>query len=198
MRQFSQACENNKGPILTVLREIFTAPGMVLEIGSGTGQHAIYMAEHLPHLTWQPSDLPDGLASVRSWLEDARLPNVLDPLVLDVTRQPWPVQQTDGVFSANTGHIMSWPEVEAMIKGVADVLVPGGAFCLYGPFNYKGRYTSDSNKRFDQYLKATDPRQGVRDFVDLESAASDAGLTFYKDYDMPANNRILVWRKAEK
>lgn len=194
-RPYSEASEQNKEPILAVLRQIFAAPGLILEIGSGTGQHAVHFARQLPHLTWQPSELAENLPGMMIWLEEANLPNIRPPVVLDVMQEPWPVNHADGIYSANTAHIMSWPEVEAMFRGVGRVLVPGGCFCLYGPFNYGGRHTSDSNARFDAGLRAQDPRMGLRDFDDLDRLAGAAGLLLLRDYPMPVNNRTLVWRQ---
>jgi len=194
-KPFSQACENNKGPILAVLREVFAGPGLVVEVGSGTGQHAVHFAAQLPHLTWQPTDVADNLPGIRMWLGEADLPNLREPLTLDVAQGAWPVTAADYVFSANTAHIMGWPEVERLIGGVAALLPPGGAFCLYGPFAYGGEHTSDSNARFDASLKERDGRMGIRDVRDLEQLADAAGLTLEADHAMPANNRTLVWRR---
>jgi hypothetical protein len=195
-KPFSQACENNKGPILAVLREVFADPGLVVEIGSGTGQHAVHFAAQLPHLIWQPTDVADNLPGIRTWLGEADLPNLREPLTLDVAQGDWPVTAADYVFSANTAHIMGWPEVERLIGGVAALLPPGGAFCLYGPFAYGGEHTSDSNARFDASLKERDGRMGIRDVRDLEQLAEAAGLTLEADHAMPANNRTLVWRRG--
>ncbi len=194
---FSQACENNKAPILAVLRQVFTAPGLILEIGAGTGQHAVHFAASLPHLTWQPSDHPDNCNLSQARINAAALDNLRPPLALDVTHQPWPLTRAEGIFSANTAHIMHWPEVEAMFRGAATLLSPGGHFCLYGPFNYGGQYTSESNARFDRdYLKARDPGMGIRDLDDLKALAEPLGLRLQADHAMPANNRTLVWRRA--
>ncbi|MFN2337359.1 MAG: DUF938 domain-containing protein, partial [Gammaproteobacteria bacterium] len=132
---------------------------------------------------------------ILAWLEEAGLPNARPPLALDVRRNAWPTQEFDGVFSANTVHIMGWEEVEAMFAGIDRVLAAQGRFCLYGPFNYQGRYTSDSNERFDQWLKARDPRSGIRNFEDLDALARAAGMRLLRDHAMPANNRTLVWEK---
>lgn len=193
----AESCEQNKWPILDVLRSEFAATTRVLEIGSGTGQHAVFFAQHLPHLTWQTSDVAEYHSGILAWLEDAGLANVRPPLRLDVLRDAWPYQTFDGVFSANTAHIMGWPEVEAMFAGIGAILETGGRFCLYGPFNYDGKFTSESNARFDQWLKARDPRSGVRNFEDLDRLAVNAGLRLRQDHAMPANNRTLVWFKAD-
>jgi hypothetical protein len=194
-KPYAESCDQNKGPILAVLREVFTEPGTILEIGSGTGQHAVYFAAQLEHLVWQPTDVAAHLPGIAAWLEDAGLPNLRVPLALDVSLDTWPVHQADGVFSANTVHIMSWPEVEHMFRGLGRIMAPGAPLCLYGPFNYGGHYTSQSNERFDQCLKARDARSGIRDFDDLNRLADVEGLELVSDYPMPANNRTLVWRK---
>ena len=150
MKQFSDACE----PILSVLKRVFADRRQVLEIGSGTGQHAAYFAPALAHLSWQPSDVAENLPSVRLWREEAETPRLLEPLELDVD-QPFPQLPADAVFSANTCHIMSWPQVEKLFAGVSVLLPAGGVFALYGPFNYGGTHTSPSNAEFDQWLKET-------------------------------------------
>ncbi len=195
MKPFSEACEENKQPILAVLERLFADVHRVLEIGSGTGQHAVYFAAALPHLIWQTSDLPEHHPGIRDWLEEAALPNLKAPIVLDVGGV-WPDQEFDAVFSANTAHIMSWPQVAQMFEGIGGVLESGGCFALYGPFNFGGDYTSDSNKRFDQWLKARDSYSGIRNFEDLDDLAGSNGLTFVQDIPMPVNNRILVWRRS--
>lgn len=193
MKPFAESCEQNKWPILDVLRQEFAQATRVLEIGSGTGQHAVFFAQQLPHLLWQTSDVAEYHAGIQDWLDEAGLHNVRPPLRLDVLADAWPQQSFDAVFSANTVHIMGWPEVEAMFAGIGAVLELGGRFCLYGPFNYGGRFTSDSNARFDQWLKARDPRSGVRNVEDLVALADAAGLRLLRDHAMPANNRSLVW-----
>ena len=212
VKPYSESCDQNKDPILEVLRKEFSqaqaasdllppatlvhpCTAHVLEIGSGTGQHAVYFGAHLPHLTWQPSDIVIYHAGIRAWLDEAALPNVLPPLALDVEHDPWPDYPVDAVFSANTVHIMGWPQVQCMFKGIGEVLMQSGVFCLYGPFNYNGAYTSSSNARFDEWLKARDPVSGVRDFEALDGLAKAAGMSLIQDYEMPANNRTLVWRK---
>ena len=195
-KPFSPSCENNRQPILTVIKPLLASSTAVLEIGSGTGQHAVYFAAELPHLQWHTSDLPEHHAGIRLWLAEAQLPNLHAPLMLDVTSTPWPDVEADTVFSANTTHIMSWPMVEALFAGVAKLLPPAGLFLLYGPFNYGGRYTSDSNARFDRSLQARDPDMGIRDFDALQRLAEAGDLQFVRDYAMPANNRILHWQKS--
>ncbi|WP_293648849.1 DUF938 domain-containing protein [Thiolapillus sp.] len=196
MKPYAESCDQNRDPILEQLRPLLVAASTVLEIGSGTGQHAVYFSTHLPHLHWQPSDRGENLPGIRLWCAEAGLANLKAPLELDVTRQPWPAIETDAVFSANTAHIMAWPQVEAMMEGIGKLLPDGGVFLLYGPFNYNGRYTSDSNRRFDGWLKARDPLSGVRDFESLDELAGQVGMHLQDDIAMPANNRILCWRKS--
>ncbi|MFH1819464.1 MAG: DUF938 domain-containing protein [Pseudomonadota bacterium] len=195
-KPFSESCVQNRDPILAILRPLFADRRHVLEIGSGTGQHAVYFAADLPHLVWQTADVPQHHPGIQAWLEEAALPNVLPPLALDVNDAAWRSGRYDAVFSANTLHIMGWPEVERFFAGVGAVLEAGGILAVYGPFNYGGRYTSESNARFDAWLKARDPASGVRDFEAVEALARSQGLVLQQDIAMPANNRTLVWRMA--
>lgn len=197
-KPYSEACDQNRAPILEVLNGVLGNSQRLLEIGSGTGQHAVYFGAHLPHLQWQCSDVIYHHEGIRAWLDDAALANVLAPLALDVDDDPWPVSDgsMDAVFSANTAHIMSWPQVQRMFDGVGKALALGGVFCLYGPFNYGGAFTSESNARFDGWLKARDTASGIRDFEALKELAVGAEMSLIQDYTMPVNNRILVWRKA--
>lgn len=188
---FSQACENNKQPIGDALSTIFTKPGLILEIGSGSGQHAVYFAKRLPHVRWQPSDLDKTLVSVEAYRHEAGLTNVLTPAVLDVMQPPWPVARADGVFSANTAHIMAWPAVEAMFRGVAGLLAEDDRFCLYGPFNYGGQFTSEGNKRLDAWARSLNPASGLRDFEAIVTLGRQQGLHLIEDHPMPANNHLL-------
>ena len=194
-KPYSQASENNKEPILAVLRRVFASSRSVLEIGSGTGQHSVHFAPRLPHLSWQTSDLPENLSGIRMWIEEQPAENLFPPVALDVNSSDWPIDDFDAAFSANTAHIMYWPDVEAMFRGVARYLPFRGRFALYGPFSYHGVHTSESNARFDQSLRARDPGMGVRDYDALEALADEGGLTLLEDNDMPANNRTLVWEK---
>ncbi len=192
-KPYAESCDQNKEPILAVLHRLFSEAENVLEIGSGTGQHAIHFAAAMPYLVWQTSDVAENHPGIRAWLDEAGLPNTRTPIDLDV-RGDWPERIYDAIFSANTVHIMSWPEVEHCFEGIGRVLAPGGCFALYGPFNYNGDYTSDSNRRFDAWLKQRDPLSGIRDFTDLNRQAEAQGLAFEEDIEMPVNNRILVWR----
>ncbi len=194
-KPFSQACENNKDPILSVLKRVFARARRVLEIGSGTGQHSVHFAPNLAHLEWYTSDLTENLAGIRLWMEEQPSENLFPPTVLDVNASDWPIEDFDAVFSANTAHIMHWPDVESMFCGVARYLPTGGRFALYGPFSYHGVHTSESNARFDLSLRARDPRMGVRDFDALEELAEEGSLVLLEDNEMPANNRTLVWEK---
>ncbi|MEQ9512022.1 MAG: DUF938 domain-containing protein [Balneola sp.] len=196
MKPFSQACENNKQPILECLQGVFTTPGLVLEIGCGTGQHAEFLAARLPHLRWQPTDHPESLGDCKERLRSAALTNVLPPLALDVAAKAWPIDSADGAFSANTAHIMGWPAVQAMFLGLGTVLGEGAAFCLYGPFNFQGSFTSDSNRMFDRQLRSRAAHMGIRYIEDLQDLAALSGFVLAADHAMPANNRLLVWRRT--
>lgn len=195
-KPYSQACENNKQVILEKIATVFSSPGTILEIGTGTGQHAVHFARNLPHIQWQPSDHPSNFQLCMPWLDDAGLPNINPPLPLDVSAPDRQLPLINGVYSANTAHIMSWPEVEAMFRGVAAILDAGEAFCLYGPFNYGGQFTSPSNRQFDAHLKQRNPEMGIRDMDDLKRFGNAVRLTLESDFEMPANNRLLVWRKG--
>lgn len=197
-KPYAESCARNSAPIVAVLREVFADRSRVLEIASGTGQHAVHFGRSLTHLTWQTSELPANHGGIRAWLDEARLPNVLAPVALDVNDAHWPVEPVDAIFNANTVHIIAWPAVERMFAGIGRVLEPGGLLCLYGPFNYGGRFTADSNARFDVWLKGRDPRSGVRDFEALNRLAEGQGMSLYKDVEMPSNNRILIWRREPK
>jgi hypothetical protein len=192
---FSPAAERNQGPILEVIRRLFQAGQVVLEIGSGTGQHALHFASATPGVVWIPTETGDALAGLRARLE--RFPNsgVQNPLSLDVTIRPWPVRRVDHVFSANTAHIMSWQGVCAMFAGVAETMEEG-FFVLYGPFNRDGTYTSEGNRSFDRSLRARDPEMGIRDDRELVDLGRQWGLELNTDIAMPTNNRLLVWRRT--
>jgi cyclopropane fatty-acyl-phospholipid synthase-like methyltransferase len=198
MLVLSDACERNKGPILAVLRSEFAACTRVLEIGSGTGQHALYFAARLPQLSWQPSELAEQLPPLEERLRLEGGANLRPPVTLDVHDDPWPVAPVDAVFSANTLHIMGWEAVREFFRGVGAVLEAPGVLCVYGPFRFRGQHTSDSNADFDDWLKARDPLSGIRDFEALERLARAQGLEFAADHAMPANNRTLVWRRPAR
>lgn len=191
----SEACERNKQPIADVLRNRLAACSGVLEIGSGTGQHAVYFAAEMPHLVWQPTEQPAYLAdlSLRTELEGGF--NLRPPRALDVTQTPWPSFDADAVFTANTLHIMAWDAVRSLISGVGRLLPSEGLLCVYGPFLYDGEYTSPSNAEFDRMLKARDAASGLRDIGAVESHARDSDLVLDADHEMPAFNRLLVFVK---
>jgi cyclopropane fatty-acyl-phospholipid synthase-like methyltransferase len=192
----SPACERNRDPILAVLREHFARRRSVLEIGSGTGQHAVHFAAAMPWLAWQCSDVADNLPGIRAWLDEARLANTPAPIELDVTAPPLLASRFDALFSANTLHIMGWTDVQAFFALLPALLQPQATVVVYGPFNYRGAYTSDSNRDFDAWLRARDPRSGIRDFESVDALARAAGLRLLDDVAMPANNRCLAWGRG--
>ena len=194
-KPYAEACDRNQEAIYIIIESLFSQCKAVLEIGSGTGQHAVYFAKRLPHLIWYTSDLEEDHVGIKLWLEEAHLANTRPPAILDVTQSNWPMLNVDAVFSANTAHIMHWNGVEAMFSGVGKLLPSEGLFSLYGPFNYDGKYTSDSNERFDKWLKVRDPLSGIRNFEDLNLLAEGSDMTLKNDHPMPANNRILCWQK---
>ena len=194
-KPFAQSCVENRDPIYSVLAPRVEGCETLLEIGSGTGQHAVYFGAELSDLTWQTSDRRENHGGILAWLAEAGLPNVRPPLALDVLSDTWPAGSFDGAFSANTAHIMSENAVVAMFGGIGQVLRPGGLFLLYGPFNYDGRFTAPSNASFDVSLRQRDPSMGIRDLSWLREIAESSGLMLAEDIEMPVNNRTLVWRK---
>ena len=195
LKPYSSACDNNRQPILEIIRVLFADCREVLEIGSGTGQHAVYFAQRLPHLIWHSSDRQENHAGINLWLDEAGLANAPPPLLLDVNQERWPALNVDAVFCANTIHIIDWSSVQAMLAGVARLLPDNGLLALYGPFNYNNAYTSASNARFDLWLRQRDPDSGIRNFEDVDELAIAAGMYLQRDYAMPANNRLICWRK---
>ncbi|HXA37150.1 MAG TPA: DUF938 domain-containing protein [Steroidobacteraceae bacterium] len=195
MLPFSAACERNKEPILEVLRSRFAGRAQVLEIGSGTGQHAVHFARALPHLAWHPTEQLAYLADLTERVKLEGPQNLRAPTLLDVRQAVWPLRTVDAMFTANTLHIMSWPEVVASFKGSGSVLAPAGVLCIYGPFRYGERYTSGSNEEFDRMLKERDPQSGIRDLHEVTALALEYGLRLDADYDLPANNRLVVFTK---
>lgn len=193
-KRFSPSSERNRGPILDVLREELVGCGALLEVGSGTGQHAAYFAPAFPNMTWQATDLAENLESIRAWLSDPVLPNAREPIGFDVAQAHWPALKVDAIYSANTFHIMGWAQVVQFFARIHELLIPGGLLLIYGPFNYDGRFTSASNAAFDQRLRGDDPQRGIRDFEAVNDLAVRTGLRLQSDHDMPANNRLLVWR----
>ncbi len=196
MKQFAPACERNQDAILAVLREILPSAGTVLEIGSGTGQHASYFAAHLRQLVWQPTDLSENFASIRAWAEEVALPNLRTPLELNVYAGHWPVTSVEAVVCINTIHIVAWRGVENLFAGAGRVLTRGGVMVVYGPYRYVSRPLEPSNESFDQWLKARDPASGIRGFEAVNALASRHGLALAGDRVMPANNRSIWWVKT--
>jgi len=191
---YSEACERNKGPILDVLRQVLPARGNLLEIGSCTGQHVLFFAPEFPAVTWQPSDRTEYLEGLKNGLDNERQANILPAIELDVLKV-WPDRQYEMAYSANTAHIMSWEAVCAMFEGLGARLVGDGLFCLYGPFNRNGEFTSESNEAFDRQLRSRDPQMGIRDIPDLASLAERHHMKLERADALPANNQLLTFRK---
>ncbi len=191
-RPYAESAEQNKQVIFDAIKSYLQ--GEVLEIGSGTGQHAVHFAAQLPDLRWQTSDLAANLPGIEAWIEESGLENLLPPIALDVNAD-WPDHRYDLVYTANTFHIMDETSVSRCVEGAGRCLKPGGVLAVYGPFNYGGRYTSESNARFDQMLRTRDPLSGIRDFDWIEQLAAAAGLDLLEDVEMPVNNRTLIWQK---
>ncbi len=188
------AAERNKAPILEVLRGLLPSSGLVLEVATGTGQHAAHFAEAIPALHWQPSDLdPDTAPSVAEWC--GALPNVRPCLTFDVTAD-WPIEAADAIYCANMVHIAPWPCAQALMAGAGRILPSGAPLLLYGPFKFDGVYTAPSNERFDASLRGRNASWGVRDVEDLRREASAAGLSLEQTLEMPANNHVLLFRRA--
>jgi len=194
-KPFSPACERNQDAILAVLREHFADRTRVLEIGSGTGQHAVHFAPALPWLVWQTSDVAANLPGIRAWLAAAQRPNTPPPLAFDINGAA-PEAAFDAIFSANTLHIMAWHEVQRLFAMLPALMRPDALLTIYGPFNYGGTFTSASNAAFDASLRADQPQRGIRDFEAVDALAEAAGLTLIDDRAMPANNRCLTWRRS--
>ena len=196
MKRFSQAAENNRQPVLEQLKRFLTAPATVLEIGSGTGQHATYFSEQLPHLTWQTTDLAINHESISAYVTDCAHENVLPPLVLDVCQRPWPVETIDVLYSANTLHIMPWQAVVAMFEALGNYLTKDAMVIFYGPFKYGGSFTTASNQIFDASLRSQDPHMGVRDIENIMALCEEIKLVLVEDIAMPANNQLLVFKRV--
>ena len=196
MKPYSESCERNQGPILKILQEALTDQQCVLEIASGTGQHAVYFGHALPHLSWQTSELAQNHEGILAWLNEIKLPNVLSPIAINVNDDKWPIEIADTVFNANTVHIISWLEVERMFAGIARVLNASGILCLYGPFKYEGKFTSESNARFDALLRSRNRNSGIRDFEAINRLAETHGLFLVRDVSMPSYNQTLVWKRV--
>jgi len=193
---FSSAAERNRQPILDHLQVLFPEQASVLEIGSGTGQHAVFFTRNMPGLLWQPSDREENLAALEARFAANGDDNILPPLQLDVLRDAWPDYSYDAVFSANTAHIMPWEAVVAMFAGVASHLETDARFCLYGPFNVNNCFTSQSNAQFDARLRSEDSKMGIRDMTVIESLAGLHDIPLEQKLAMPANNFVLVFKKS--
>ncbi len=196
-KPFSQASENNKKPILEVLQKLLVSPQSVLEIGSGSGQHSVYFAQHLPHIKWHCSDQSQHLPGILAWHQQAHFDNLIAPVDLTINAHTkWPQTTFGSIFTANTVHIMSWQEVEIMFKGVGQLLLSGGLFIQYGPIKIAGKFTSESNQKFEQWLKLQGEHMGIRDLNELENLGINSQLNLKEQIPMPANNFILVWEKS--
>lgn len=194
-KPYAESCDQNREPIFQVIEPLLKDRDNLLEIGSGTGQHAVYFACDLPHIQWQTSDRSENHSGIQLWLDEAQCNNIASPIALDVSTDIWPSQTYDATFSANTIHIMHDNNVEDFFRQIPSVLNESGLLMIYGPFNYNGNYTSESNARFDEWLKSRDPDSGIKDFEWLDHMANKGGLFLQQDYEMPANNRILCWKK---
>lgn len=193
---YSQSCENNKKPILAVLRRHLPHRKALLEIAGGTGQHAVFFADAFPALHWQSSDLADNVDSLNRRLLAAALPNLPPAIPLDVNQVEWLGTPVDAIFTANSLHIMSSASVERFFQGVGRTLLPDGLLLVYGPFKYQNEFTTDSNARFDLWLKDRNPQSGVRDFEWVNALARAQGLELLEDNALPANNQLLVWHRT--
>jgi len=197
-KPYAPAADRNRGPILEVLRRHFSSAQRVLEIGSGTGQHAVHFAPAFSQAIWQTSDVGERLPGIRAWLHQAALPNLPPPLLLDING-PWPeltpASQYDAAFTANTLHIVSWEEVRTLFAKLDQMLAHSALLAVYGPFNYGGRFTSESNRAFDGSLRRSSPVSGIRNFEDVDVLAKSIGLALTEDCAMPANNHLLIWRR---
>lgn len=197
MKEFAPSCERNKDVILKALKEVMPARGMVLEVGSGTGQHAVYFAAHLPHLIWQPTDLSANFPSIRAWAQEKSLANLRRPLELDLLSdiKTWPVSTVEAIVCINTVHIVAWRGVVNLFAGAGRVLSAGGVLYVYGAYRYATHPLEPSNESFDQLLRARDPESGVRDFEAMNELAQKYGMTLLCDRPMPGNNRSIGWVK---
>lgn len=192
---FSSASERNRQPILDCLIELLPGKGTVLEIGSGTGQHAVFFTRHLTGIHWQPTDRAENLEGLEAQFAARGNPRIHRPLKLDVLKDPWPESSYDAAFSANTAHIMPWEAVQAMFTGVTRHLLAGARFCLYGPFNINDAYTSAGNEQFDERLRLQDPQMGIRDISAVESLSNSCQMYLEQKIAMPANNFLLVFAR---
>ncbi|MCK5003025.1 MAG: DUF938 domain-containing protein [Gammaproteobacteria bacterium] len=197
IKPYAESCDQNRDAIFNVLQPLLTHSSAVLEIGSGTGQHAVYFSEKSPHIVWHTSDQAENIEGIKLWVSEIETERLRQPVELDVTQAIWPDISFDTVFTANTCHIMDQRSVEIMLKRVGELLPKEGQLIIYGPFNYNRQYTSSSNEQFDQWLKSRDPESCIKNFEDLNELAEKTGMRLINDYEMPANNRILHWRKLK-
>ncbi|MDX1588435.1 MAG: DUF938 domain-containing protein [Oleiphilaceae bacterium] len=198
-KPFAPACERNQEPIRATLAALLPEPSRVLEIGSGTGQHGVYLCRHLPHLQWQPTDLPEALPGLAQWVDESGLDNLSRPRALDVTAPPADITAAyDAVFTANTLHYVSWPVLQSLLECSAVALRHGGQLLAYGPFNHNGEYSSDGNRSLDAWLKERDPEIGIKDLQSVAAMALDMGLDLVAQHPMPANNQILQFFRRER
>lgn len=197
-KPFSPSADRNKEFILSTLRQELAADQLVLEIGSGTGQHACYFAAALPNVIWQPTELKQNIPGIDSWMDEQNLENILEPKALDVDVHPWPVTHANVCFTCNTFHIVGMPSVRSIFEGCNTVLRDGGKLCVYGPFAIDGQHTSAGNQQFDQQLRTSNPNSGVRDLSELDAIAQQLGFNAYRSITMPANNLFVVWEIPTK
>ena len=197
-KPFSPSCEENKDDILKVLKQVIAPENSkVVEIASGTGQHAIFFAPHFQHLQWVTTDVADKLPGIRMWLDEARVPNIIGPLEYEVGKDEFPIKQCDVVFAANIFHMLPWKKDKTLIKDLGNRLRKGAKAIFYGAFNYGGKFTSQSNEDFDKKIKEEDPQRGIRNFEDVHRAMIKAGFELTKDFEMPYDNRILYFTRLE-
>jgi cyclopropane fatty-acyl-phospholipid synthase-like methyltransferase len=197
-KPYSPACERNKDPILSILKQFITKDdARVLEIGSGSGQHAVYFAPEFPFLKWFPTDVSANLPGMRLWFEEAKLKNIEPPQRIEVGKDELPKLKFDVIYTANTFHIMHWKECKSLIKMMGGRLREGSRVFIYGPFKYEGAFTSESNEAFDKSLRERDPMSGIRSFEDVNNAMFKNGFELLGDFDMPANNQMLVFSRLK-
>lgn len=196
-KPFGQACENNKQPIFEVIASYFKAGDKVIEIGSGTGQHAVYFCQNMPDLYWLPCELPENMETLAAGLAGEELQNLMPAQIIDVRHKEWQQRDLDGLYSANCLHIMPEAFNADFFRGAGQVLRPDATLCVYGPFKYQGKFTSESNADFDKWLKNRDPLSGIRDFESINQLAQDNYFELVEDRAMPANNQCLIWRKKD-